>query len=224
MAIASIDGKVDSLIFDLRGNGGGLLTAAIEVCDFFVDEGAIVTIRGRHSTVRKEHQAIATTTIVDSSLPIALLINGDSASASEIVAACLQDHDRAVVVGQRSFGKGTVQHLIELEGGLSTLKLTTAGYWRPSGVNIHREEGASPEDDWGVQPDEGYLVPLTDEEIDRIYKQRSERDIVIGLDENGLLIEIDDAENSDVEPRFDPQLQRAIDYVVSAARDAVPAN
>lgn len=221
-AIKSVDGKVDGLIFDLRGNGGGLLDAAIEVCDLFLDEGVIVTIRNRDGRVIRDYQAIAKTTIVDSSLPIALLIDGDSASASEIVAACLQDHDRAVVVGERSYGKGTVQHILDLEGGIGTLKLTTATYRRPNGVNIHREEESSQDDDWGVQPDEGYLVPLTDEEFIRFRQQRSERDVVISPDENGLLIENDDSENLDVAPRFDPQLQRAIDYIISAARDPAP--
>lgn len=222
-AVSSIDGKVDGLIIDLRGNGGGLLPTSITVCDFFLDKGVIVTIRGRDGTVRTEYQASAATTIVDSSLPIALLIDKGSASDSEIVAACLQDHHRAVVVGDRSFGKGTVQHVLDLEGGIGTLKLTTATYWRPNGVNIHREEESTPEDDWGVQPDEGYRVPLSDEEIGRFYLQRRERDVVIGLDEDGRLIEVDDAEELDVEPPFDPQLQRAIEYVNETARDLTPA-
>lgn len=210
-ALQSLDGKIEGLIFDIRGNGGGLLPAAIAVSDLFLDKGSIATIRDRDGRARDRHQAIASTTIVDSSLPIALLIDGGSASASEIVAACLQDHHRAVIVGDRSYGKGTVQHLIELEGGLSTLKLTTARWWRPSGVNIHREVEAAEEDAWGVLPDEGYHVPLADEEILRLYRQRRERDVIIGLGENGLLIENDDSRASDAEPRFDPQLQKAID-------------
>ena len=79
---------------------------------------------------------------------MAVLVNRYSASASEIVAACLQDHDRAVIVGERTWGKGSVQNIIELEGGRSALKLTTAGYLRPSGKNIHRFEGAGENDDF----------------------------------------------------------------------------
>ena len=94
--------------------------------------------------------------------PLVLLVDGDSASASEIVAACLKDHDRAVVVGERSFGKGSVQNVFSLESGRSALKLTTSRYYRPSGANIHRDVDAGIEDDWGVRPTEGYEVVLDD--------------------------------------------------------------
>src|SRR5207248_6293249 len=80
--------------------------------------------------------------------PIAILINRYSASASEIVAAALQDHLRAIIVGERSFGKGSVQNVIAMEAGTSALKLTTASYWRPSGRNIHRFPDAKEEDEW----------------------------------------------------------------------------
>jgi carboxyl-terminal processing protease len=91
------------------------------------------------------------------------LVNQFSASASEIVSACLQDHDRAVVVGQRSYGKGSVQNIIQLEGGRSALKLTTAGYLRPSGKNIDRPH-AQNDDDWGVKPNENLAVEFTVEQ------------------------------------------------------------
>ena len=91
-------------------------------------------------------------------LPLAVLIDRNSASASEILAACLQDYGRAAVVGERSYGKGTVQRLMRIESGRSVLKLTTATYWRPSGKNIHRMPGAKPTDEWGVKPDAGLDV------------------------------------------------------------------
>jgi len=79
-----------------------------------------------------------------------------NASASEIVAAALQDHKRAVIIGERSYGKGSVQNVIRMENGASALKLTTASYWRPSGKNIHRFPDSKDGDEWGVKPDAGF--------------------------------------------------------------------
>jgi carboxyl-terminal processing protease len=96
---------------------------------------------------------------------MAVLINRHSASASEIVAAALQDNHRAVVVGERSFGKGSVQKLLYLNPDqTSAIKLTTETYWRPSGKNIHRAPTSKESDDWGVRPDPGMEVPTTEEE------------------------------------------------------------
>ena len=81
-----------------------------------------------------------------------MLINHNSASASEILAACLQDYNRAVIIGERSYGKGTVQRIMQIESGRSLLKLTSATYWRPSGQNIHRMADARESDSWGVKP------------------------------------------------------------------------
>ena len=92
-----------------------------------------------------------------------VLVNHSSASASEIVAACLQDHHRAIVIGERTWGKGSVQNVIELEEGHSLLKLTTASYWRPNGHNIHRFPDAKDTDEWGVMPNKGYEVKLSGE-------------------------------------------------------------
>ncbi len=93
--------------------------------------------------------------------PMAVLVNKFSASASEIVSAALQDHGRAIVVGERTYGKGSVQNIIEMHEGSerSALKLTTASYWRPSGKNIHRFPDSKDSDDWGVRPtDSGYKL------------------------------------------------------------------
>src|ERR1017187_5625977 len=110
--------------------------------------------------------------------PIAVLLNRYSASASEIVAAALQDHGRAVVIGERSYGKGSVQNLIEMEDGKTALKLTTASYWRPSGKNIHHFPGSKEEDDWGVKPNKGYEVKLSDDERFEYMKWRRDRDVI----------------------------------------------
>ena len=112
------------------------------------------------------------------SYPLVILINRYSASASEIVSACLQDHKRAVVVGERTWGKGSVQNVIELDGGKSALKLTTASYHRPSGKNIHRFPKATEKDEWGVMPDAGYDLKMTDQEIKDLFKSRLDREII----------------------------------------------
>ena len=105
-----------------------------------------------------------------------VLVNRYSASASEIVSACLQDHKRAVIVGERTWGKGSVQNVIDLEGGKSAIKLTTASYHRPSGKNIHRFPKATEKDEWGVMPDEGFNLKMTDKELEDLYRSRLERE------------------------------------------------
>jgi carboxyl-terminal processing protease len=92
-------------------------------------------------------------------------MDGNSASASEIVAACLQDHERGFVVGSRSYGKGTVQNVLPLEYGRSALRLTVARYYRPNGKNIHRKQDATEEDEWGVSPDDGLAIELDEEHL-----------------------------------------------------------
>jgi carboxyl-terminal processing protease len=166
------------LIVDLRNNPGGLLRAAVEVSSMFLPEGKkVVTTRGRRHKEEVYHsQPIAG--VQATGYPIAILINRWSASASEIVASALQDHLRAVIVGERSYGKGSVQNIIEIENGQSALKLTTASYWRPSEKNIHRFPNSKPTDEWGVKPSKGYEVELTDEERIEYYKYRRERDII----------------------------------------------
>ena len=166
---------VKGLILDLRYNPGGLLTAAIQISDMFVKEGRIVSTEGR-STPKRVWDAKSSGTFDD--FPMAVLINEFSASASEILSACLQDHDRAVIVGQRSYGKGSVQNIIELEDGKSVLKLTTAGYFRPSGRNIDKPS-ADGTDEWGVSPDEGYDVVFNPEQHRLLRAARRDSDIVL---------------------------------------------
>ncbi len=200
------NGPVKAMIIDLRNNAGGLLAAAVEACDMFIDEGKIVTTRGRGGGERRREVATKTGTIVDRDVPVVILVNHFSASASEIVAACLQDHGRAYVVGERTWGKGTVQNIIELEGGKSALKLTTATYWRPSGQNIHRAKAATEQDDWGVRPSDPTEIELTDEQAIIIAKDRQRRDILPTEGEEPPAIDPEDAV-------VDPQLQRAIEYL-----------
>lgn len=208
------------LVIDLRFNPGGLLSAAIETADLFVAEGQVVTVAGRNAK-RREVMAHREGTFLG--FPVAVLVNRYSASGSEILAACLQDHGRAVVVGERTWGKGSVQNVIELEGGRSALKLTTSRYLRPSGKNIHRLPGAKESDLWGVQPDDGYEVSFSDEETARLLYDRRRRDTgaldeVVGssrvparpADPPGVG---GDDETAPFTAQEDRQLQRALAYL-----------
>ncbi len=218
--IRSLESRIDGLIIELRGNGGGLLNAAVAVCDLFIDQGTIVSIRGRDPRGWRDYTASPTKTLL-SSLPIVVLIDGYSASASEIMAACLQDSGRAIIVGERSWGKGTVQNILPFEGGKSALKLTVATYWRPNGRNIHRHRDMTENDAWGVSPDEGYEVKLTDEQYRQVVKARHDRDYVrseakdmADVADNSALpekTEMTSEGKSDLADFVDPQLQRAIE-------------
>jgi carboxyl-terminal processing protease len=178
-ALVDEQGKLrdfDALILDLRSNPGGTLYGAVDICRMFVKAGVIVSTRGRDGIEKQVYEADGHTLIPDS-IPIAVLVNHYSASASEIVAACLQDHHRAIVIGERSWGKGTVQNVIELEGGKSALRLTTSSYWRPSNKNIHRKKDAKDTDDWGISPDEGFEVKLTDAQFEKLVESRAAKDV-----------------------------------------------
>ena len=168
--LADLDNDYSSLVLDLRGNGGGLLHAAVQVSDMFIDSGRIVSTRVRGGKVEDRFDATEGT-FVEKDKPIAILIDVDSASASEIVAACLQDNQRAVVVGTRSYGKGTVQNILPLEYGRSALRLTVARYYRPNGKNIHRGKDATDDDEWGVQPNEGLVVELDEGSLSQLAKR-----------------------------------------------------
>lgn len=164
-----------ALVLDLRNNPGGLLTQAVEISDLFIESGVIVSTEGNNSQP-KSWSAQKEGTF--SGFPMAILVNRFSASASEIVSACLQDHKRAVIVGERSWGKGSVQNVIPLEAGTAALKLTTASYKRPSGKNIHRFPDSKQEDEWGVMPDSGFEVKLDFKEMRELDQYRRDRDII----------------------------------------------
>ena len=143
----------ESVIFDLRNNLGGTLDDAVAVCDLFMDSGAIVTVRGRTDNEERMDEYFADKGKY-TEITLIVLINGFSASASELVAGALRDNDRALLVGETSFGKGTVQVIHELSDG-SGLKFTTAKYFLPSGVSI---EGV------GVLPDIEVILTAEDTE------------------------------------------------------------
>jgi len=214
-----------ALIIDLRFNPGGLLTSAIEVSDLFVKSGAIVSTRGRNQQERS-WEAHPENTYSD--FPIAVLVNHYSASASEIVSACLQDHKRAAIVGQRTWGKGSVQNVIELEGGRSALKLTTATYWRPNNHNIHRFRDAKESDEWGVKPNPGLEVVLKPSEMIELVKERKNRDVAHGkrLKKAQKAADKPGAESKPApkpKPLQDPQLQKAESYLTDVLAGKIPA-
>jgi carboxyl-terminal processing protease len=198
---------VQAIVLDLRDNAGGVLDAAVTVCDLFLPEKLeIVETRGKNAVLRKRYETTGTGKFLE--LPIAVIVNQESASAAEIVAACLQDHGRAVVVGERSYGKGTVQQVIPL-AGKSLLKLTWASFWRPSGINIHRMAGTQDDGQWGVVPDAGFERKLTPEQYAAYRKYRSQRDLIPDPTQAGSVPQ----QNSGEEGFVDEQLTLALEYL-----------
>ena len=159
------DKKLKGLVLDLRNNPGGLLNAAVEVSDAFLEEGTVVSIKGRDKSNTTTYSAKGLDLI--NGAPIVVLINGGSASASEIVAGALQDHRRGIVMGTLSFGKASVQTVVPLGNG-SALKLTTARYYTPAGTSIQAK---------GITPD----IILDDVKVskkeDNGFKQSKEKDL-----------------------------------------------
>lgn len=157
--------NVNGFVLDLRNNPGGLLNQAIKVSDAFLEKGEIVSTRGRN--VADGDRVNATPGDLARGKPIVVLINGGSASASEIVAGALQDHRRAIVVGEKSFGKGSVQTVMPLRGN-GAMRLTTARYYTPSGRSIQA---------LGVSPDIVVVQPLRrpDAEVDEEAENRPSR-------------------------------------------------
>ncbi|HSP25503.1 MAG TPA: S41 family peptidase, partial [Saliniramus sp.] len=143
--------KLRGFVLDLRNNPGGLLDQAIMVSDAFLDRGEIVSTRGRNT--EESQRFAAKSGDLTNGKPIVVLVNGGSASASEIVAGALQDHQRATILGTRSFGKGSVQTIIPL-GGSGALRLTTARYYTPSGRSIQAK---------GIEPDQIILQEIPEE-------------------------------------------------------------
>jgi carboxyl-terminal processing protease len=229
---------VCSLILDLRDNPGGYVDTSVEIAGMFLkptpEQKIIVTTRYRSSFVKGKHELVANSQIC--SLPMAVLIDGETASSAEILTAALQDYHRVVVVGTRSFGKGIVQDIFVLPFNSGMLQLTDASYWRPSGKNIHRGKDAEDSDEWGVTPDAEGLVPISDNQrlvSIQFRDMRSNavsdnRDAVLEQFKNQLTAKINlslqEKESSEpfelqgCTPYFDPQLDRAIDLLQNISR------
>ena len=182
---------MQALILDLRGNPGGLLDQAVEVCEKFLPRGQlIVSTEGRNPGQNTAHKSAGRGDELRD-LPIVVLVNAGSASAAEIVAGCLQDLKRAIVLGEKSFGKGSVQSILPLPNN-AALRLTTAKYYTPSHKVIHEH---------GITPD--IEVLMSDEEEEASYRKRS----VGGLES------LDAKARERVENLRDPQLDRAMDVL-----------
>ncbi len=174
-------GKLRGLIFDLRMNPGGLLDQAVDVASLFIDEGVVVSTIGRDPSQKEVRYA--KTGMARKDLPLIVLVNSSTASAAEIVAAALQDHHRAMVVGDTTFGKGSVQTIIDL-GNEMGLKLTIARYFTPSGISI-QERGVTPD----IQLDEYDPKLLAQAKIKR--ESTRERDL------RGHLVNPEGSKNGD---------------------------
>ena len=211
--IKSIAGEVGSdklkgYVLDLRNNPGGLLNQAILVSDAFLTKGEIVSTRGRNPEEAQRFPAKAKTKDLVGGKPLVVLINGGSASASEIVAGALQDHKRAALIGTRSFGKGSVQTIIPLANKRGALRLTTERYYTPSGRAIQAK---------GIEPDQEVLRDIPDE-----LKGQDETKGEAGL--RGHLTNADKDEKGGSsayvppDPANDKQLIAAVDYLRSAGQ------
>jgi carboxyl-terminal processing protease len=194
-------GTLQGLILDLRNNPGGLLDQAVDVADKFLPEGLIVYTQGREADAQMKFSAKRSGTEPD--YPMVLLINGGSASASEIVAGALQDHDRAVVMGTQSFGKGSVQTIIPLSDD-SGLRLTTAKYYTPSGASIQAR---------GIVPD----IEVLQSEIKEVQEvdHFREKDLKnhFDMESNTDRTAQGQPQGLDEETRKDFQLMRALDLL-----------
>ena len=192
------------VVVDLRNNPGGLLEQAISVSDAFLDQGEIVSTRGRHTDDAQRFNARDGD--LANGLPVVVLINGGSASASEIVAGALQDHGRAIIMGTQTFGKGSVQTIIPLAGH-GAIRLTTSRYYTPSGGSI---QGT------GITPD--IVVEQARIETLDAPERRSEADLRGSLDNDGIEVEDSSEDGEDgaeaaPEEEVDYQLARAIDLL-----------
>jgi len=195
---------IRGLVLDLRFNRGQELLGAAQIAEMFIDDGLIVTVRDRVGR-EEPYTAISAPLRKVSYLefPMVCLVNGYTTSASEIVAACLQDHKRALIVGERTTGKGTLQLVQPFEEG--DLKLSIATLWRPSGKNLNRFGAAGQENDqWGVSPDKGYLVKLSYEERAKLLEYQQRQEIIPGRNRQA----------KQEESQFqDGQLEKALQYV-----------
>jgi carboxyl-terminal processing protease len=178
-AIEDLTGRgMKALILDLRGCPGGLLSATVDVARLFLAKGTIVTMRKRgqamQSFTAEGQPALA------ADVPIVVLVDGSTASAAEILAGALKDNDRAILLGSRTFGKGSVQSLVMLKDDEGAIKLTTAYYQLPRGEDIDKREGKA---DWGVDPTDGYYVPVDGRTLDALIRNRLERDRLVAAAE-----------------------------------------
>ncbi len=201
-----LDNDLKGIVLDLRNNPGGLLSEAVSVADSFLELGEIVSTRGKDGKDSTHHYSRPGDII--NGLPLVVLINSGSASASEIVAGALKDHKRAIILGKRSFGKGSVQTVIPLPGH-GAMRLTTARYYTPSGISI-QAKGITPDIEVEVAKIEPIDFGIAREEDLRGALDASEDN---SSSENAELKE----KNEKMQDKLDFQLSRALDLIRGAA-------
>lgn len=207
-SVGAEKGELKGLVLDLRFNPGGLLAEAEAIADLFLNEGIIVSTRGR-SFPERVSRAEKPGTLPD--FPMAVLLNGQSASASEVLSGALVENNRAIVVGTRSFGKGSVQSVMEIPGGGgSELKITEQGYFLPSGRSITRKDTSAT---WGVDPTEGFYVPLTDKELVAMFEVRRKQEVLQASGAQAATEEHWDSADWVLEHLKDKQLAAAVNAV-----------
>ncbi len=211
--------KPKGLILDLRSNPGGLLRAAVDVANRFLDKGAIVSTKGRW---QEEFTWKATPENTYEPIPMVILINQYTASAAEIVSGALQVHKRATVIGVRSFGKGSVQTVIPLQNGYGAIKITTAYYYLPNGRNIHRRVNSKV---WGVDPD--IKVALSSKEEIAMEISRRKADIILPSLSTSKTAKSGSKQSPQSADRYRPvhvlidrQLKRALEFLTDKIRTA----
>ncbi len=189
------------LILDLRWSPGGFLDEAVGVAGLFLDDGVIATVRKRdredaklHNTQLKRFRKV----------PLVVLVNGQTSGGTELIAAALQDRGRAVVAGQRTLGKASVQEALYVDMPGASIKLTSGEFVRPSDKNLHRRPDSRPSDDWGIRPSADLEFRMSPEMTRELKKQWDRQTLRPGTD--GKLLPLDDPDN-------DPQRQCALDWL-----------
>lgn len=206
-AKAAAGGQLNGLVLDLRNNPGGVMDAALQIANMFIDEGVIMSVKGRSG---EGESFSASPRGMHYTFPVTILVNQNSASASEIVSGALQDHNRATIIGTRTFGKGLVQSVQPLphDPG-AAIKFTTQRYYLPSGRLIQRTNDATA---WGVDPNPGFFVPMSDEDTIAWLLLRRDWDV---LTKDGQA----QREGQEMIPAADQQHWATPDWVATTAKD-----
>lgn len=196
--------SLNGFVLDLRWCPGGQLAPSVDLCKLFLSDGGIISVGKQGEpeyTYKAEHAAPF------AELPLVVLVNEQTASAAEIVAGSLQDRGRAIAVGSRTLGKGSIQFIVPLGDEGAGIKLTTAYFVLPSGRNLDRHSGG---EDWGVEPTDGFYVPLSAKQVDRLLARRQDREILrIGKEAQARALER--LTPQQIEKQFaDPQLAAAL--------------